>query len=301
MLDASGVDEAAKIASECGYPDMSGFSIFEIESALSRHRKEIYDELSQQDSTGAIVDLFRMKYDFHNVKALVKAFALGTSVGGILSDCGRISADAIAAAVHGESGAELPPDIRQATELATSILARTANPQLSDIEIDRIYFDGMAAHAAALKNPFISGYVRLMIDAANLRVYVRCKRTERSEDFVKLCLLSGGNTPVDGIVTAYSADRYAETVFTAAELLPAAQLAKSAMEGGAQTQFERECDNALLRYCGAVRMVSFGAEVVTAYLTELDWEITAIRMILAGKLSGIESAVIKERLRENYV
>jgi V/A-type H+-transporting ATPase subunit C len=301
MLDAASFGEAAKIAAECGYPDMSDFDVFEIEAALARQRAKIYEELSKQDGVRAVVDLFRMKYDFHNVKALVKAFAVGGSASGILSDCGRVSKGAIADAVHGEGGSELLEGIRQAVDMATSALARTANPQLSDIETDRIYFAGMLSHAEATKNTFITGYVKLMIDAANLRVYVRCKRTGRSEDFLKLSLLPGGNVPVEAITAAYAADKFAETVFTAEELVSAVQLAKSAIEGGAQTRFERECDNALSLYCANVKMISFGPEVVIAYLTELDWEITAIRMILAGKQSGIAPAAIKERLRENYV
>ena len=36
------------------------------------------------------------------------------------------------------------------------------------------------------------------------------------------------------------------------------------------------------------------------YLAELEGEITTIRMILTGRLAGIEPQVIKERLRDLY-
>lgn len=45
-------------------------------------------------------------------------------------------------------------------------------------------------------------------------------------------------------------------------------------------------------------LISFGAEAVIAYLVALEDEITAIRMILTGKLSGINSALLKERLSD---
>jgi vacuolar-type H+-ATPase subunit C/Vma6 len=38
-----------------------------------------------------------------------------------------------------------------------------------------------------------------------------------------------------------------------------------------------------------------------SYLAKLEWEITALRMILTGKLTGIASEIIRERLREGYV
>ena len=37
-----------------------------------------------------------------------------------------------------------------------------------------------------------------------------------------------------------------------------------------------------------------------AYLAAVEGEITAVRMILTGKLSGIEPETIRERLRDLY-
>lgn len=64
------------------------------------------------------------------------------------------------------------------------------------------------------------------------------------------------------------------------------------------TKFELACDNAVTSYLGQAKMISFGSEAVIAYLARLEREITAIRMILTGKLAEISPAVIRERLRE---
>ena len=47
-------------------------------------------------------------------------------------------------------------------------------------------------------------------------------------------------------------------------------------------------------------LVAYGEEPVITYLAELEGEITTIRMILTGRLAGIEPQVIKERLRDLY-
>ena len=66
------------------------------------------------------------------------------------------------------------------------------------------------------------------------------------------------------------------------------------------TKFELACDNAVTAYLIGARMVSFGEEPVIAYLAALEGEITTVRMILTGRLSGIAPDVIRERLRDLY-
>jgi V/A-type H+-transporting ATPase subunit C len=97
-----------------------------------------------------------------------------------------------------------------------------------------------------------------------------------------------------------SGDGLAE-VFKAPELESAVSLAPAALSGGTQTQFERACDEAPTRYLTHNRYAAFGPTVVLTYLTKLEWEITALRMILTGKLAGVAQEIIRERLRDGYV
>ena len=80
----------------------------------------------------------------------------------------------------------------------------------------------------------------------------------------------------------------------------AASAGAAAMSGGALTAFELLCDNALMDYIRAAKLRSFGAAHVSAYLAAMENETTAARMILTGRLAGLQPAVIRERLRETY-
>ena len=42
----------------------------------------------------------------------------------------------------------------------------------------------------------------------------------------------------------------------------------------------------------------FGADAVVSYLASLDTEIMDLRMVLSGKICGISTEAIKERLRD---
>ena len=66
------------------------------------------------------------------------------------------------------------------------------------------------------------------------------------------------------------------------------------------TAFERACDNAVNSYLRSAKLVSYGPEAVVAYLAAVEGEITAVRMILTGKLAGVAPETIRERLRDLY-
>jgi V/A-type H+-transporting ATPase subunit C len=301
MLDAEHFTDAAKMAEECAYPDMSGMNVFQVEAALSAHRADIFRELAAHEAARPIVDLFRMKYDYHNVKVLVKSMRANVDAARILSDCGRIDPGVLTEAfISGERG-DLPHAIRDAIHDSVSVLSRTGNPQLSDIAADKAYFGELSALTRTLGDEFISGYIRVLTDSANLRTFVRTHRTQLGQDFLSAALIPGGNADIRAIQhLSASGDGLAE-VFKAAELELAVRLAGDALQGGSQTPYERACDNAGMLYLGKKRYVAFGPTVVLTYLVELEWEITALRMILSGKLVGIAPDIIRERLREGYV
>ena len=74
-----------------------------------------------------------------------------------------------------------------------------------------------------------------------------------------------------------------------------------ALSGGRLTDFERLCDNAVNDYLKTARLVPFGDAPVVAYLAAKENEFTAIRILLTGKLAGLEPDTIRERLRDAYV
>ena len=79
MLSAPSYQEAAKLLCDCGYEDMSACSLEGVNDALTRRRSEVFAEMAKMSPHSEVVDIFRVKYDYHNLKALVKACLLYTS------------------------------------------------------------------------------------------------------------------------------------------------------------------------------------------------------------------------------
>ena len=73
MLDSKTASEAAKVLSECGYEDIPSITRESLETMLSKERSRVYSLLRSFVPHREIIDFFRVKYDYHNLKAIVKA------------------------------------------------------------------------------------------------------------------------------------------------------------------------------------------------------------------------------------
>ena len=299
MLSAPSFQEAAKLLTDCGYEDMSSCAAAGVNDALSRRRAAVFAELAGMSPHTEVVDIFRVKYDYHNIKAFVKAKAMETDAKRILSDCGRVPAEKLVECVEGEGGlSSLPEDMAAAFAEAQDVLARTGNPQLADFELDRRCFAEQSALAGESGSAFLAGYVRTLIDGANLRAAVRTVRMGKDRAFMLQAMAPGGSADMETVASAAENGEALAAVFNATCLEKAAALGVQAMKGGSMTAFELECDNAVSAYLAGAKMIPFGAEPVAEYLALIESEITAARMILTGRLAGIDAEVIRERLRD---
>lgn len=298
MLSASSFADAAKLLTDCGYEDMSAMDAKGVDEVLSAHRVAVYDEIVSMAPQPELVDLFRLKYDYHNAKVAVKARGMGTDAAYLYSGVGRVSGADVAQAIEEDAYSALPPVLAAAVREAVSALAKTGNPQQAEFILDSAYFSELGAIADKVNNPYLKGYVALQIDAANLRTVVRTVRMNRGIDFMMQALIPGGNVSCETLAQAAGSGDSLAALFAAGPLQDAAGLGAEAMKGGSMTKFELACDNAQTAYLASAKLVSFGSEPVAEYLAMVETEITAIRMILSGKLAGIEPGVIRERLRD---
>ena len=298
MLSAPSYADAAKLLVDCGYEDMSAMDAKGIDAVLNAHRAAVYDEISRMAPQPELVEIFRLKYDYHNAKVVLKAAGMGTDGTHLFSDLGRVTGEQLVQAMEEDHYSDLPETLARAVQEARSILAKTGNPQNAEFVLDRAYFAEMAAMAARVGSGYLKGYVRLMIDSANLRSAVRTVRMNRGVDFLLQALIPGGSVSEDTLAAAASSGDGLAALFTASPLQDAAVLGAEAMKGGSMTRFELACDNAVSAYLASAKLVSFGSEPVVEYLAMVETEITAVRMILSGRLAGIEPTVIRERLRD---
>ena len=299
MLDAPSFEESAKILADSGYEDMSQMSAKEIDQALARRRDAVFGELAGLAPNETIVDVFRVKYDYHNAKVILKAEAMNSDESGLLSGSGRVAPQTMLAAYNEDRCKDLPGRLGAAMEEAKGVLARSANPQLADFVLDKAYFGELDDLAKELDSSFLSGYVAVLADSTNLKSAVRTLRMGKDADFLRQALVPGGNVSCERIAAAASGEGLA-ALFSGRLLKNAAALGAAAVEGGTMTAFELACDNAVMAYMADAKLTAYGEEPVIAYMAAVESEITAVRMILTGRLAGISPEIIRERLRDMY-
>ncbi len=300
MIDAPSFDEAAKMLTDCGYRDMSGFSAKQVEAALAAHRAEIFAELARISPDPEPVEVFRMRYDYHNAKIIIKTESDGRDRSDLMSEAGRVSPETLKRSFAEEKYLSLPPVLADAMVEAKSALARSRNPQLADFILDRAYFAELIEAAGKLGSGFLLGYARTLIDAANLRSAVRTMRMKKDAEFLKTALVPGGGTDIGRVLSAFGSGDTLAAIYANTLLASAAVLGAAAVKGGTMTEFELACDNAVTAYLTGARLVAYGEAPVIAYLAAVEGEVTALRMILTGLLAGLPKETIRERLRDLY-
>jgi len=302
VLEARSGEEAVKILQECGYPEMDAADPEVLDAALSAAREATLADLADGAPDPRYIDIFKMKYDYHNAKAILKAAAMDADPAHMLMDMGRVDAAELREAVRTGELDALPPLLAQAIGEAREVLDTTRDPQLSDIVLDRWYYRDMAQLAEDTGSAFLTGYVRAQIDAANLRALIRTVRIGKNADFLKGVLFEGGDIAPDSILAVSAAsgggleELYAPTRFQAA-----AEAGAAALRGGPLTEFEKLCDDAVGDYLAGAQYVPFGEAPLVGYLAARETEYTNLRILLMGRSAGLPADIIRSRLRASYV
>ena len=289
MIDAKDSGEAAKVLSECGYGELTQLTSAALEELLADARRNTFRDMADSMPDRRLVEVFQLKYDYHNAKVLIKAQAMGLDEARLLSQGGR------------DDLRDWGEVFRQAVLRAREVLSATGDPQQADLVLDRACFQEMESLARACGSAFLQGYVRLSVDAANLRAAVRAARMGKGSEFLNQILLPGGNVSERALAGARP-EELAER-FRSGPLAQAAALgaARTQPDSGPLTEFERLCDNAVTGYLASASRVPFGEETVIGYLYAREAEITAVRIIMAGRMAGLDGETIRSRLRATYV
>ena len=294
-------EDAAKILEEAGFKDFIPGNLMSLEECMSKRREEMFKILYTYSPVKEIIDVFRLKYDYHNIKSILKANAVGEDPEIYLSDASSIEPNKLMTIMREKQYHMLSPIMRDAAEESEDILARTGDPQLSDMVLDKAYYLEMKEKAADSESDFLVKLIELMADLANLRIIVRAKRADKSYDYLKRALVPGGSAAINANMGEITPD-YLETTFAGGNLGEAGKAGAGALTGDIpMAELDRQCDNAIVEYLKSARLIAFGEAHVIAYLLAFENELVSIRQVIQGRHAKMSEEKIMERLRESYV
>ena len=303
MIDARTMEDACKVLQDAGYGEEGEvIQPLAYERTLVKESDKLYAFLHSLAPDAEEFRVFAYPFDYHNIKVLLKAEALGTDASSMLMSGGVLTPAQMEATVRERNTMALSKHMKTAIDEAMDTLARTRDPQTVDLICDRECYADISEVAEKSGNRYLKGYVGLLIDTINLKTFVRARRMGQNWSYFESVCLPGGGISARTYVAGYD-----EALPQFAQRLAATALAKAAEEGGAAiketgafTSIEKLCDDALIAYVKDAKYISFGIEPLIGYAVGKQMEIKTVRIILAGKLAGLDGSLIRERVRETY-
>ena len=183
LMESPTLDDALKALAETSYAQWFG-KVAEtgFDRAIDDEMLATCRELGQFVPDTDLITLFRMPYDYHNVKVILKSLfkVRGGDPEGrrheLLSPLGSVDPEELTAALEAEEYAHLPYGLGYLIPLCWLHWDQTKDAQGVELLLDHHLFASMLALAEGLRLPEIAGWVRHKIDAENLRSAVRLQR-----------------------------------------------------------------------------------------------------------------------------
>lgn len=304
MVDARTVEDALRILDDIGYGHGNEeINPVDFEELLTEEHKKSYDFITSIAPELKYFNIFLYPYDYHNLKVIMKSEYLGIDASNALINTGSIDLKVLKYAVNERNFSELTENMEKGLKEIIDSFPKTKDPQIIDIILDKYCYADMLEGARLTKSEFIIAYVKMQIDAINIKTYVRLRKMNKSWDFFTKVYLQGGNIDQQVFIKNYD-----EAFEKFADKLSVYDFKEVFLEGtevleetGKFTSLEKLLDNKLIEYIKSAKYIPYGIEPLAAYLLAKDNEIKIARIILAGKTAGISPELIRERLRETYV
>ncbi len=305
LLESGSPEEILKVLQETTYGEyISNLdSVYDYEKILRSELINLYINLYKISPIKEVVDIMSVKYDYHNIKVLLKAKALRKDLSNILIPIGTIPLDTLKTSII--SG-ELKPLSKEMEEVISKVeeqFNKTLDPQVIDTLLDKYMFSDMLERANAMEIDFITRYVKESIDITNIKTMLRVIKQKKDGRFLEGILIPGGE--VHSKIFIEGINETLESFMKKISKTPYGEVLLSILDGYTEasdiSSLDALYDNYIMEHTKDARKVNFGPEPIIGYIIAKETEIKVIRIIMVGKINKVSVEVIRERLRELYV
>ncbi len=295
LIESKSAMEVFKILSDAGYGGESSIDVKNYEKALSNRLAKAYSDVKELVPKEHFPDVFLLKNDYQNLKVLVKSDISSINGENYLVGGTTIDIKDMKEAFETKNYGCLTENMAQAITESYEQYAKSQSGQAIDNVMDNAAFKDMLKVAKESGIKFVENYVKSLCDITNLKSYNRIKNMKKTFSDFESVFVHGGTVSLDTFKKAFNADGasggFKETAYN--------DLALKMDEGF--TVFEKSCDDYLMAFMRDAKYKSLTVEPLLAFIYAVETEVKTVRIIVNGKLNGIDTEVIKERLRDAYV
>jgi len=299
MANAPSFRQAAELLNGTEYTlPQGGRNFSEIEDVLQQRRTAVRELFAQLMLDKPLVELFRTRDDFANLRLAVRRTLTQKPVGVDYSSDGNVPAERIEQLFAEEDEFSRPvfPDyVRDAVERAVLAYYQSKDVRQIDYAIDQCQTEYNLGKARKLNSVFLLGLFRIQTDLTNIRTMLRLKFTESEQHNV---FLKGGFIELErfihGIELGYEAlgPLFFVTPYHRIVETGAAYLASNK----SFLKVEQQCEEHLTGYLKSTVQVTAGPQSIMAFLLMKENEIRTVRLILTAKKSNLDTKLILDRI-----
>ena len=222
-----------------------------------------------------IVDLAALKYEYQNLKLLLK------DKGNVL-DVYNISTGII-------DKEELMNNFNE--------VKKYKDFKEGCIKLDKMYLKHLLKLANSTNIPLFIDYAKISIDRYNIVTFLRLKKQNRNVDYLDDILVDGGSISKEELIKVYFNNTYL--------LLFKKKIATKTWDtfekNGDILEIEKIFDNMIISLAKEYKYITIGPEPIFTYIIAKEYELKALRLIMSAKLNDIDIELVKSRLRGVYV
>lgn len=304
MIEAETPEEVLKQLGETEYAqNMSDIhNAQDYEKILKRETERVFSLIRELSNDTEIVDILSLKYDYHNLKVLLKGRLMGKDFSDLLMDAGTQKADKLKVKFDIRNYNDLPEEFAKAINEVEKDFSENHDSQKIDVIVDKYYYQNLLRVARNIKVEVITDYVEGLIDFQNITTLFRVQKQKRDMKFLENVIHDGGTISKDKIVASLNDN--AENILNKFRREKIGPYLVKGIEEFNETKrlsgFEKISQNYLMELNKDSKYIVFGPEPLFTYLVAKEREIAALRMIMVSKINNIDSDKIKERLGDTY-
>ena len=243
------------------------------------------------------LDIFIVKNDFQNLKAVLKSEKTGDDAEKYLVSPSVIPKELLLKAVKERDFDSLPDFISDAAEKCLEVITKTENGQLCDIAADRACLEAMSGFAKSADNDIVAAYGDIFIKSAVLKTAYRAILTNKKRGFLEEALPDIPEIKKADLIDASL--QGTDALYDFVSSLGLESFAEALKNS--PSAFEKYCDDAVMENMKKAKYTAFGLGPIATYIFARMTEIGCVRIILSAKFNGTSEETVRERMRELYV
>lgn len=284
-----------------GGPEMD--NPYQFETIVSYELKKTIEFLKEISPNEELLDLFLLKYDYLNLKTLLKLNLKGQPFSEQdITPYGMVSFDLLKESIDTKVYDRLPTEMADALKRLDKTFVVNEDASMIGLILDQAYASQVARMIKDEKNPIVHAYFSAFFDFTNIITALRMKAGDYRSETVQMALLDGGRLRKSDVLRAY--EDAGENAFRQFLKFGYEKYLSEALEiyesGGGLFAVEKARDDYLMAALKKDRYDVFSSSRAVGFLIAKEREAAAVRLLMVSVLNHIGAEEVARRLKDLY-